>query len=349
MRQLAELGTREITLIGGEAYLRDDWTLIAQAVVSHGMRAGLTSGGRGLDRERALAAKRAGVDSVSISLDGLEAAHDRQRGVRGSFVAGLSALAELRDAGVGFTVNTQLNRLSLPDLERLFDLLVTEGVQGWQVQLTVPMGRAADRPDWLLEPWELVDLYPRLAALATRGREHGVVFWPANNIGYYGPYEALLRNRGSEGDRIWQGCPAGTYALGIESDGSIKGCPSLPTQSYVGGNVRERSLRSIWDETRELRYTRDRTLDELWGFCQSCYYRDECRAGCTWTAHSFFGRPGNNPYCHHRALEHERLGVRETFVQSETAPGLPFDHGRFEIAVVSADAATAVRRLPLVE
>src|SRR5262245_28219769 len=25
VRQLAELGTREVTLIGGEAYLRDDW------------------------------------------------------------------------------------------------------------------------------------------------------------------------------------------------------------------------------------------------------------------------------------------------------------------------------------
>ncbi len=76
------------------------------------MRAGVTSGGRGLDGERARAAKRAGVDSVSISLDGLEAAHDRQRGVRGSFAAGLSALGHLREAGVPFSANSQVNRLS---------------------------------------------------------------------------------------------------------------------------------------------------------------------------------------------------------------------------------------------
>jgi MoaA/NifB/PqqE/SkfB family radical SAM enzyme len=29
---MAELGTKEVTLIGGEAYLRDDWVTIARAV-----------------------------------------------------------------------------------------------------------------------------------------------------------------------------------------------------------------------------------------------------------------------------------------------------------------------------
>ena len=333
VRQLAELGAREVTLIGGEAYLRDDWTTIARAIVDAGMRCGMTSGGRGLGRERAEQAKRAGLASVSISVDGLRAAHDRQRGVLGSFEAALAAMRHLRAAGVSMTVNTQLNRSSLPDLEGLLELLIAERAEGWQVQLTVPMGRAADRPEWLLQPWELLELYPRLAALAERGREAGVAFWPANNIGYFGPHESVLRNRGTEGGRIWRGCPAGTYALGIEADGSIKGCPSLPTADYVGGSVREQSLARIWDETRQLRFTRDRTRADLWGYCAECYYADECRAGCTWTAHTFFGRAGNNPYCHHRALEHAARGQRERLVQIERAPGRPFDHGRFVIEV----------------
>ena len=76
-----------------------------------------------------------------------------------------------------------------------------------------------------------------------------------------------------------------------------------------------------------------RSVDELWGFCRGCYYADVCRGGCTWTADSLFGRPGNNPYCHHRALEMAREGKRESVVRVAEAPGQPFDYGLFEIVV----------------
>ena len=45
------------------------------------------------------------------------------------------------------------------------------------------------------------------------------------------------------------------------------------------------------------------------------------------------GRPGNNPFCHHRALELARRGQRERLVQVERPPGVPFDQGRFEIVL----------------
>jgi radical SAM protein with 4Fe4S-binding SPASM domain len=142
---------------------------------------------------------------------------------------------------------------------------------------------------------------------------------------------------------VWQGCPAGKFALGIEADGTIKGCPSLSTAEWGGGNIRERSLESIWDETRELRYTRDRTRAELWGYCATCYYADECRAGCTWTADSIFGKPGNNPYCHHRALELQSRGLRERIEQTTPAPGVPFDHGLFKLIEEPLDAEDGSR------
>jgi len=50
-----------------------------------------------------------------------------------------------------------------------------------------------------------------------------------------------------------------------------------------------------------------------------------------------FGRAGNNPYCHHRALELSRLGLRERIAQVAKAPGVPFDHGQFELILESAD------------
>ena len=86
-----------------------------------------------------------------------------------------------------------------------------------------------------------------------------------------------------------------------------------------------------------MRYNRGRTTDSLWGFCADCYYADICLGGCTWTAESLLGRPGNNPMCHHRALEFEKQGKRERLVQVEQASGIPFDMGRFEIIVEDID------------
>jgi hypothetical protein len=37
--------------------------------------------------------------------------------------------------------------------------------------------------------------------------------------------------------------------------------------------------------------------------------------------------------CHHRALEFQRAGKRERLVRTESAPGRPFDQGRFELIV----------------
>src|SRR5678809_935631 len=51
VRQLYEMQVDEVTLIGGEAYLRDDWVEIAKAIRGYGMKCGITSGGRGFTKE----------------------------------------------------------------------------------------------------------------------------------------------------------------------------------------------------------------------------------------------------------------------------------------------------------
>jgi radical SAM protein with 4Fe4S-binding SPASM domain len=331
VRQMAELGVKEVTLIGGEAYLRDDWVVILRAIRQSGMACSVTTGGRGLTAERVREAKEAGVQAISVSVDGLEETHDMLRGVKGSHAAAFEALRHLREAGVRASANTQIGRVSLHEIPATFEALLQAGISAWQMQLTVPMGRAADEPHLLLEPYQLLEVLPMLARLKRRATEAGVMVWPGNNVGYFGPHEADLRGtlpRGHMGS-----CGAGRTILGIEANGDIKGCPSLPTADYVGGNIRDHSLQQIWEQTTPLRFTRDRTVDDLWGYCRSCYYAETCMAGCSWTSHVFFGRTGNNPYCHHRALELLREGKRERLVREAPAGGIPFDHGHFGIIV----------------
>lgn len=331
VRQMADLDVKEVTIIGGEAYLRDDWVDIVREIRKRGMQATMTTGGRGISKERARMAADAGLQSVSVSVDGEEDTHDRLRGVKGSYRSALAALENLAECGVRVSANTQINRLSQPEMPSVLETIAARGVHSWQIQLTVAMGRAADEPDVLLQPYDLLELFPMLGALKERADELKVRIWPGNNIGYFGPYETALRGKMPRGHMA--SCGAGRSTLGIEADGSIKGCPSLPTNAWTGGNIRDASLKDIWERSTPLRYTRDRTVDDLWGYCRTCYYADVCRAGCTWTGFTLFGKAGNNPYCHHRALEMQREGKRERIVQKLAAPGEPFDHGNFELVL----------------
>jgi len=324
--ELVALGTREIVFIGGEAYLHPRWLDILAHAAKQGVRCLMTTGGRRFTPELAARAAEAGLAQVSVSIDGLESTHDHLRAVPGSHRAALQTLDNARAAGIGITANTQFNRLNLPELEPLADELLDHGIEAWQTQITGPMGRAADQRDWLLQPWELLDLVPRLAAVARRAKARGCAVVAGNNLGYFGPFESDLR-AGS----YFQGCVAGRWVLGIESNGDIKGCPSLPTAPYAGGNVRHRPLSEIWGESERLAFTRRDRVDELWGHCATCHYAAVCQGGCSWTAHTLLGRRGNMPYCYHRAEQLKARGLRERVVQVERTERRPFDFGRFEL------------------
>lgn len=341
VRQMAEVGIGEVTLIGGEAFLRADWLEIARAIADQGMLCTMTTGGYGLSLEMARRMKEAGIAYASVSVDGLEESHDRQRGKKGSFQWCFKAMEHLRTAGIPFGANTQLNRLSAPEVPRLYELLRDAGARSWQPQMTVPMGNAADNPDILMQPFELLDMYPMLARVCARAIAEGIDVAPGSSIGYYSPYDHVLRASALAAGQFWLGCQAGLSTIGIEADGKIKGDPSLPTDLYTGGNIRQRRLRDILgapELTFNMKGGTPEGTAHLWGFCKTCKFAELCRGGCTWSSHVFFNRRGNNPYCHHRALELARRGRRERIVRKLAAIGKPFDCGVFEIIEEPIDA-----------
>lgn len=329
VRQLAELGLREVTLIGGEFYLREDWDRIAAEITRSGMMCSIVTGARQMTQDRVDRAVAAGVRKISLSIDGLEHTHDAIRGSKGSWRAAVEAARRIVAGGVDLSFNTQINRLTMPELPGVADLAAEAGARSWMVILTAAMGRAADRRGLMLQPYHLLHLFPLLAAIKRERLDpKGIAFFPANNVGYFGPLAETLRY-GAERGYAWGGCQAGVSSLGIEADGRIKGCPSLPTTDYAMGGVRGRSLGEIWTERAGVRPVA--SAEDLWGFCRTCPHAARCRGGCTWTSHVLFGRRGNNPFCHYRALELAARGVAEVLEVLEPAPGEPFDFGRYRI------------------
>ena len=56
----------------------------------------------------------------------------------------------------------------------------------WLFQITVAAVLAADRPEIILEPYQVLDLLPRLARLKPRAEAAGMRMVAGNNVGYFG-------------------------------------------------------------------------------------------------------------------------------------------------------------------
>jgi radical SAM protein with 4Fe4S-binding SPASM domain len=214
----------------------------------------------------------------------------------------MNALEVSREVGLKTAVVSHLNRLNFGQLDTLRSLLGSRGVSSWQLQLGNPAGNMNENRDLVVEPRDLLAIVPEIARL--RQEPVRPVVFAADNVGYYGEYEQAIRDRGA---RIWfwVGCRAGCQVLGIESNGNVKGCLSLPSvangvKDFIEGNLRERSLTEIWCDERAFAYNRQFTVEQLTGFCRTCRYNDICRGGCSWTAFSNTGSRFENPYCYYR-------------------------------------------------
>jgi radical SAM protein with 4Fe4S-binding SPASM domain len=296
--QLAEIGCHEIQLTGGEPLVRPDWPVIVERLAQLGIGVvvisnGLCLGDKVVDRLVSL-----GVRGVSLSLDGDRAVHDRIRvpahGSASSYDAVTAAIRRVVASPLRTAVITQVHRGNIDDLPRMYEELVGLGVDVWQVQICMPLGRLLKyREQYLLPPERIADLQEQLAGLVRDGRLRIVV---SDNIGYYGRHEPLLRGSIMGVESFWVGCQAGCQVLAICANGDVKGCPSHPHE-FVVGSIRQTPLATIWREAERFAYNTRWDERLLEGCCKDCPYRSLCRAGCTTMAYAVTGTIYDNPYC----------------------------------------------------
>lgn len=311
-KELAELKCRFMTLSGGEPLLRKDWALIAETLVDNGVTTGMISNGRHWNDDVARTVKTIGLESVAFSVDGFQEAHEYQRRVKGQWQQVLDTIDNAVGHGLKTSVVTTINNRNLGELEALRELLADHGVLRWQVQFATPTGNMADNRGLVMDPKDIIKAVPMIARMCRDDRRPKV--YPGHDVGYFGEPEEHLRDQ-KAAIPFWTGCSAGCSVIGIESNGNIKGCLSLPSamngvDKFVEGNVREHSLREIWFREGAFAYNREFTVEQLGGFCRTCDYADICRGGCTWSCFAETGQMlRDNPYCYYRQVkELERAG-----------------------------------------
>jgi radical SAM protein with 4Fe4S-binding SPASM domain len=248
----------------------------------------LMSNGCLITKDDAKRASTLGISDIQISLEGPPDLHDSIRG-RGSFMAATKGVEALVKSGNRVSANVTLSRLNVEQIEETIETARTMGFYGIGFSRMVPCGRGKELRDRLLTPQELKLAYQKILSLNT----------PSFEVASGDPLVGtLLEPKIPSGCNLsLAGCSAGFSGITITSDGSVMPCRRI---GLVAGNVKRKSLRSIWASSRLLWRLRERK--SYHGRCGQCALWASCR-GCRAVAYAYTlnqGKPNlfaDDPQC----------------------------------------------------
>lgn len=245
------IGTEVLVLTGGEPFLHPGLFEIVRAARARGLAVNITTNGTRIDA-RWDELRGAGVTSLSFSLDGLEATHDRLRGQKGSFrrtLAGLERVAALGTiaTSVYFTVTRENVHEILP--VRALARAHGAAFDFWPVN---------DAPTLALRPG------PEAEALRDAVRQIGAE--DAEIAARAGWFERGLAYH-AEGSGGTSRCLGLIDQYGVTYEGDLLPCCVWGAPGVKVGNVFETPLRELWTSP-EVQRARERL------------FHDGCTAGC---------------------------------------------------------------------
>jgi len=214
-----------VVLTGGEPTLRPDLETAGKEIMKRGFPWGMVSNAYALNNEKFDKLRKAGLGSLTISLDGLEESHDWFRGHKGSFSKALNAISIAASAQMTFDVVTCVHQRNLEELPAIRDLLIENGVKKWRIFIIFPKGRAKDNPELKLS----IDEFRTIYDFIVETRKDGRIKASAGCEGFIGDYELEARDYPFF-------CRAGIQIGSVLADGSISACPSLRAD-YIQGNI----------------------------------------------------------------------------------------------------------------
>lgn len=280
-----------VVITGGEPLCHPELPLILEAAKRSGLRAGMVTNGWLLDEKRLTMLLGLGLESLTVSLDGLEPSHDWLRGRNGSYQRAMTGIEALARSNIRiFDVVTCVNPRNLSELPELEARLKTAGVKRWRLFSIFPKGRAKSNPGLILRAAQIKQLLEWIAQRrqANQGTDFTVDFCCE---GYLPPdLDRQVRDEPYF-------CRAGINIGSVLGDGTISACPNI-SRTLAQGNVRQDDLREVWD-SRFQKY-RDRAWMKQ-GPCATCGQWKRCQGN---SLHLWDDERGHTCLCHHAAAQH---------------------------------------------
>lgn len=246
-----------VVITGGEPLMRKDLADCGREISRRGFPWGMVTNGFALTPARLDELLKAGLRSITVSLDGLNPeTHDWFRNKKGSWEKAIDAIARVAATpNLVYDVVTCVNKRNIDDLEALKDLLVSKGVRQWRLFTIFPKGRAANNPELQLDNTGFV----RLMDFIKTTRSEGLIKASYGCEGFLGDYEFDVRDTPFF-------CRAGIQVGSVLVDGSISACPSLRAD-YIQGNIYTDDFMTVWNDRFQI--MRDRSWART-GKCANC-------------------------------------------------------------------------------
>lgn len=295
--QFPALLVKEVDFTGGEPLLYPRWDDITLHLARLEITTRMLTNGLALTKDNISRMLETNVQSIGVSLDGLEKTHDYIRGSQNLFRNALMGIERALSAGIKVSVITTINALNLLELPELINVLLSVGVTRWQIQPIFPLGRCKDTNELHLTEDSYLEIGMFFKDFRAKVEKRGLMIVPADSLGYFTDYDVI--------DPPWRGCPAGIISCGITSDGKVKGCLSLPDEIFEG-DLRVRNLWDIWFDQETFSYTRRFTKKRLGPMCNSCGRAEQCHGGCSTMSYGYTGQFFNDPYCFYGILSRQK-------------------------------------------
>ncbi len=306
-----------LILTGGDALKRPDLFLLIERARAAGLGVSVAPSATPLLTAEAIRRLRqAGVEAISLSLDGAAAAsHDALRGVAGCFERTLEAARTARAEGLPFQVNTLVSQETLAEVPAIYETVRGLGAQRWSFFFLISVGRGS-----VLQPIsakQCEDLFVWLAGLPP-GEGPVVTTTEAPHF-----RRVLLQHRArAQGERVPETADRGGGSAGAISgppqmaDGRARGRPGasgirdgngIMFISYGGeitpsgffplstGSVRRDDPVTVYRDSPVFRALR--RVDLFGGRCGRCEFRGVC-GGSRARAYAATGDPlAEDPLC----------------------------------------------------
>lgn len=245
IREGQQLGVSVINFVGGEPLLRDELPQLIASVDKDLSTTVLFTNGSHL-YERAAELKKAGLDSVYISLDYADAArHDQFRGKKGLFEQAVKGIGRARALGMSTGISCTITPEAFyeGELTRLIELGKRIGIHEVLVFDALPTGRYKHRSD-LVNNTAWVD--EMIDSLTPYNQDPG--YPGAVAFAYMTSHRSV-------------GCSCGTSYFYISPYGDVMSCDFNHAKF---GNVLDAPLYRIWDELT----SQPDFMHAKWGGCK---------------------------------------------------------------------------------
>ena len=283
-------GSVMICVTGGEPMLHPDFIRVIELAHSCGFPVGITTNGTLIDDCMAQNIRAAGLDTVAISIDGLEESHDAFRRSPEAFGKAMRGVHALKRAGIEPEALTVVSQNNFSELEELYVFLREEQFYSWRIVNMDPIGRARQYDELLLDGEELKALYEFIREKRFDSSNTMEVSYGCSHFVTY-EFENDLR------DYYFQ-CLAGTKTASIRANGDIVACLDIEKRpELVQGNAHKDDFCSVWENGFK-QFRRDRVKDST--NCSDCKYSTVCMGD---SAHTWDYDNGEPMYCAAKMIE----------------------------------------------